>query len=151
GSLSLSGNLTLTGANTYTGGTTITGTLQLGNGGTTGSIVGGIVDNGGLPINEAGTATLGTPLSGSRAPQQNGRGITVLTAAQTFTGGTTINAGTLQLGTGGSLAAGSNLAIFRGGTFVLNGHNQAIGDLGFPNQGDNGGTGNVVLDGGAAL
>ena len=37
----------LTGANTYTGGTTITaGTLQLGNGGTTGSIAGNVVNNG---------------------------------------------------------------------------------------------------------
>ncbi|MBT2299858.1 autotransporter-associated beta strand repeat-containing protein, partial [Variovorax paradoxus] len=36
------GNLTLTGANTFTGGTTIAaGTLQLGNGGSSGSIVGG--------------------------------------------------------------------------------------------------------------
>ena len=39
----------LTGDNTYTGGTTISaGTLQLGNGGTTGSIVGNVTDNGAL-------------------------------------------------------------------------------------------------------
>jgi hypothetical protein len=39
----------LTDNNTYTGGTTITGgTLQLGNGGTSGSIVGNVVDNMGL-------------------------------------------------------------------------------------------------------
>ena len=41
------GTPTLTGDNTYTGGTTISaGTLQLGNGGTTGSLAGNIVDNG---------------------------------------------------------------------------------------------------------
>ena len=37
------GTTTLTGANTYSGGTTISaGTLQVGNGGTTGSIVGDV-------------------------------------------------------------------------------------------------------------
>jgi autotransporter-associated beta strand protein len=40
------GTLTFTGANTYTGGTTISaGTLQIGNGGTTGSIAGDILNN----------------------------------------------------------------------------------------------------------
>ena len=40
------GVLGLTGDNTYTGGTTISGgALRLGNGGTTGSIVGDVVDN----------------------------------------------------------------------------------------------------------
>ncbi|MET3654908.1 beta strand repeat-containing protein, partial [Dyella japonica] len=41
------GTLVLTGANSYTGGTTIAaGTLQLGNGGSTGSLVGEVIDNG---------------------------------------------------------------------------------------------------------
>ena len=41
----------LTGANTYTGGTTISaGTLQIGNGGTTGSVAGNVVDNGVLGV-----------------------------------------------------------------------------------------------------
>ena len=45
------GTLTLTGDSTYTGGTTISaGTLPLGNGGTTGSVVGDIVDNGGAGL-----------------------------------------------------------------------------------------------------
>ena len=40
------GTLILTGANSYAGGTTIAaGTLQIGNGGTTGSLVGDIVNN----------------------------------------------------------------------------------------------------------
>ena len=44
------GTVILTAANTYTGGTTISGgILQLGNGGSSGSVVGAIVDNGTLP------------------------------------------------------------------------------------------------------
>ena len=46
-----SGTLILTGANTYSGGTTISaGTLQIGNGGTTGSIAGNVADNGVLRL-----------------------------------------------------------------------------------------------------
>ena len=53
------GTLVLTGTNTYTGGTTIgAGTLQIGNGGGTGSIVGAITDNGILDVNRSGTLTL---------------------------------------------------------------------------------------------
>ena len=43
------GTLILAGDNTYTGGTTISaGTLQLGNGGTTGSLVGNVLNNANL-------------------------------------------------------------------------------------------------------
>ncbi len=107
------GTLILSGANTYTGGTTITaGTLQLGNGGTTGSIVGDIVDNGILAINRS----IGGPgpfitgvISGTGEVQQNGTGITFLNAANTYSGATTISAGALLLGNGGSIANSSGV------------------------------------------
>jgi outer membrane autotransporter protein len=97
------GTTVLAGNNTYTGGTTITaGTLQLGNGGASGSVVGNIVNNGTLAFNRTGTTTFGNLVSGSGGLLQAGNGTTVLTADNTSTGGATISAGTLQLGNGGT-------------------------------------------------
>lgn len=97
------GSMTLTGANSYTGGTTISsGALQLGDGGSTGSIVGDVTDNGSLVFNRSDVSTYAGTISGAGSVTQQGTGTTVLTANHTYTGGTTINAGTLQLGDGGS-------------------------------------------------
>lgn len=77
-----SGNtMTLTGTNTYTGGTTISGgTLQLGSGGTTGSIVGDVTNNSILAFNRSNSLTFDGTISGSGSlvhrrhqPQQPGR------------------------------------------------------------------------------
>ena len=97
------GTLTLTGENTYTGETTINdGTLQLGNGGTTGSITGNVANNGILAFNRSDVVTFGGVISGAGSVQQNGIGTTVLIGNNTYTGGTIINGGTLQLGNGGT-------------------------------------------------
>jgi autotransporter-associated beta strand protein/T5SS/PEP-CTERM-associated repeat protein len=125
-----SGTLILTGSSTYTGGTTITGgTLQLGDGGANGSIVGNVTNNGTFAINRSDTFTFGGVISGSGAFQQNGTGTTIFTAADTYTGGTIINAGRLQLGPGGSLAPTGALTVNAGGTFDLNNFNQTVGSL----------------------
>ncbi|KQZ79330.1 hypothetical protein ASD55_01010 [Rhodanobacter sp. Root561] len=95
--------LILTGPNTYTGGTTIsTGTLQLGNGGTTGSIIGNVTNNGSLVFNRSDDVTFNGLISGSGSLLQAGAGTLVLTGANTYAGGTTIRNGTLQLGNGGT-------------------------------------------------
>jgi autotransporter-associated beta strand protein len=97
------GTLTLTGNNSYTGGTTIgAGTLQIGNGGTSGSIAGSVVNDGVLTINRSDAVTLPGDISGSGAVQQIGSGTTTLTGHNSYTGGTTIAAGTLQIGNGGT-------------------------------------------------
>ena len=123
------GTLILTGNNTYTGGTTIGGgTLQIGNGGTAGSIAGNVTNNATLAFNRSNALTFGGVISGSGAVQQLGPGTTTLTANNTYTGGTVVNAGILQLGAGASLAAAGALTV-NGGAFNLNNNNQTVGAL----------------------
>ncbi|MGX1786919.1 autotransporter domain-containing protein [Bosea sp. NPDC055332] len=105
GALNKTGNgtLVLTGGNSYAGGTTIAaGTLQLGNGGTTGSIAGDVVNSGSLAFNRSDAVTFAGTVSGSGSLQQTGGGTLTLTASNSYTGGTTISGGTLQLGNGGT-------------------------------------------------
>jgi fibronectin-binding autotransporter adhesin len=100
------GTLILAGTNTYSGGTTISGgTLQLGNGGTTGSIVGNVTDNGIFAIKRSDAFTFGGTISGSGAFQQLGSGTTTLTGVNTYTGTTTISSGTLAIAAGGSITS----------------------------------------------
>jgi outer membrane autotransporter protein len=92
------GTTVLTGANSYTGGTSITaGTLQLGNGGTAGSIVGNVADAGTLAFNRADIVTFPGTITGIGGLSQIGSGTTILTAANSYTGATNIAAGTLQV------------------------------------------------------
>jgi fibronectin-binding autotransporter adhesin len=87
----------------YGGGTTIAaGTLQFGNGGTTGSIVGNVVDNGTLVFERSDVVAFPGVISGTGSATQAGIGTTILTADNTYSDGTTITAGTLQVGNGGT-------------------------------------------------
>ncbi len=102
--------LTLTAADTYTGGTTISaGTLQIGTGGSlpaTGVIATSftnattnVTTSGTLAFNNSNGVTVAAMITGSGNVTQLA-GTTVLTNADTYTGGTTITAGALQLGDG---------------------------------------------------
>ncbi len=131
------GTTVLTNANTYTGGTTISaGTLQLGNGGTAGSIFGNVADNGTLAFNHSDTVTFPGLISGSGGLSQLGPGTLVLTADNTFTGATVISGSTLQLGSGGAtggvtgdIADNGALVINRSGTLTLPGAISGSGNL----------------------
>ncbi|MFL9498910.1 autotransporter domain-containing protein [Rhodopseudomonas palustris] len=95
------GTLTLTGDSFYTGGTTISsGTLQLGNGGISGSITGDITNNATLTVNRSNGTSLGGVISGTGQLVKLGGGILALLGNNTYTGGTTISAGTLRVGNG---------------------------------------------------
>ena len=129
-----SGTTKLTAADSYGGGTTIqAGTLQLGNGGATGSIAGAVTDNATLAINETGTLTLSGTISGTGGLLQSGSGTTALTAADSYSGGTTIQAGTLQVGNGGAIAGNVTdnavLAINSTATVILSGTISGTGAL----------------------
>ena len=124
-----SGTMALTGANSYTGTTTISaGTLSIGSGGTTGSLSASsaIVNNAALAFNRSNTVTQGTDFSsaaitGTGSLVKNGSGTVILTASNAYTGGTTINAGTLQVGNGGTTGSLSvSSAITNNGTLVFN-------------------------------
>ena len=95
------GTTILTGDNSYTGGTTISaGTLQIGNGGTTGSIVGNVIDNANLAFDRSAALIFAGDISGTGSVTQIGTGTTILSGNNTYTGGTTISAGILQIGNG---------------------------------------------------
>ena len=99
------GNVILTNGNSYTGATTISaGTLQLGNGtsGNDGSLTAtsGITDNSVLAYNLFGSQTASYNIGGSGSLTKAGTGTLILTNADTYTGPTTVSAGTLQLGIG---------------------------------------------------
>ncbi len=109
------GTLVFTGDHTYTGGTTIaSGTLQLGNGGTSGSITGNVANNASLIFNRSDAVAFGGSISGTGAVQHNGSGSTNLTGASNYTGPTTINAGTLAVN--GSIT--SAVTVNSGGTLM---------------------------------
>lgn len=110
GALTKSGSGTLTVANnlTHTGGTVVSGgTLQVGTGSTTGSILGNIADYSSVVFNRSDTVTYSGIISGPGTLTQAGSGKLLITAANTFFGGTTINPGsTVQVGNGPQADAG---------------------------------------------
>ncbi|TRZ67405.1 MAG: hypothetical protein D4R98_04230, partial [Comamonadaceae bacterium] len=93
----------LTANNTYSGITTVTaGTLQIGNGGATGTLgSGSVTNNAALVLNRDASSdlTVSAVISGTGTLTQAGVGKSILTGANTYTGATTVNAGTLSLGT----------------------------------------------------
>ncbi|MES2924065.1 MAG: autotransporter-associated beta strand repeat-containing protein [Verrucomicrobiota bacterium] len=113
------GTLKLTGSNTYTGATTINaGFLQLGNGGTTGSLSASsvITNNGNLTINRSnavvqGTAFSSAAITGTGSFTQAGGGTTTLNVANTFQGATSVTGGTLLLSGSGAINSSSGITI----------------------------------------
>jgi fibronectin-binding autotransporter adhesin len=160
------GTLTLSTANTFSGGTTVNaGVVSISSDGNLGAVPGSataasITLNGGtlqstagltLSANRgitlgashgtidasSGTLTYGGIIAGSGGLTKSGSGTLTLSGANTYTGGTTVSAGTLTLGASDRLANNGALTISSSATFNLNGHNETIGSLA--------GAGNVTL------
>jgi autotransporter-associated beta strand protein len=104
-----SGTLTLTGLNTYSGGTMISaGSLQIGDGGTTGSIAGNVAvnNNSTLAFDRSDFVTFAGVISGTGSVQDLGGGKLTLTGSNTYFGGTELNNGTLIVAATNALGTG---------------------------------------------
>jgi autotransporter-associated beta strand protein len=113
------GTLTLAANNTYTGVTTVSaGTLTIGNGGTTGSVTGDIVNNSAVSFRRSDATTYAGSISGtgqvvvsSVSGKQN---LLTLTGNNSYTGGTQIN-GYLEVGSANALGSSGPIVFGNGG------------------------------------
>jgi fibronectin-binding autotransporter adhesin len=141
------GTLTLQGANSYSGGTTVSGGTLLGN---TTSLQGNILNDALVVFDQTPDGTYAGSMSGTGALAKLGAGVLTLTGANSYTGGTIINGGSV-IGTATSLQGlimnnasltfgGADDAMFQGmlagkgaftktgaGTLTLNGTNPLTG------------------------
>ena len=117
------GTETLTGTNTFTGPTTINGgaTLVLGDGGTTGSVAGNVVDNGLVQFNYGGPVTAPNTFTGGGSAEAVA-GTVIITGDSVLGGTVTIDPGaTMQWGAGGpAFLVGGGDAVVDNGALVLN-------------------------------
>ncbi|NBV86446.1 MAG: hypothetical protein EBS01_09340, partial [Verrucomicrobia bacterium] len=125
------GLLTLTGANTFLGGLTIgSGTLRIGDGGTAGSVAAAIINNAALEYNRSDALTQASNISGSGTLRKLGGGELTLSGNNTFTGLTTIEAGTLTLSGGSALHSAGAVLIADSAAAVLQlATSQTIGSI----------------------
>ncbi|MDR1041065.1 MAG: autotransporter-associated beta strand repeat-containing protein, partial [Deltaproteobacteria bacterium] len=120
------GTLTLAGANAYSGGTTVSdGTLEIGNGGTGGSITGDIVNDAGVIFNLSGTVVYDGDISGTGSFTKDGGGTLTLAGANTYSGGTTVSDGTLA----GSIANNTDLTVESAASYATGGASRALSAL----------------------
>nr|HAF2590185.1 autotransporter outer membrane beta-barrel domain-containing protein [Salmonella enterica] len=149
--------LTLSGSNTYTGGTTISGgTLVANDVNALGT--GDVTDNATLELNTSGT--FDNVISGSGQVVKSGDKTLTLSGSNTYTGGTTINDGTLiasnveALGTG-DVTDNATLELNTGGTFdnAISGSGQVVksGDETLTLSGANSYTGGTLISSGTLV
>ena len=99
------GTLTLAANNTYAGGTTISeGKLVLNGNGTLGT--GGVVNNTVLEFAHDSAVTIGNVISGTGSVAMTGAGTVTLSGDNSYSGGTTISAGTLAITSATGLGTG---------------------------------------------
>jgi autotransporter-associated beta strand protein len=145
------GSLILLAANTFSGTTAINGgLLQVGDGGTTGTLGSGnvtLASGATLRFNRSDDLIVANVFSGAGGLMKLGSGVLTLTGTNTFTGGTAINDGLLQVNdSGASTTLGSgSVAIASGTTLRFNRAN----DLAVANVLS--GTGNLRKLGGGVL
>ncbi len=118
-SLIINDGVVLSGDSTYTQGTTIdpSSVLALGNGGTTGSVLGNITDNGGLIYDHSNNPDRGRPDLGQRnCSASSARSVLTIDRAESYTGGTFVTNGRLSIDRASAIGTG-NLNL-NGGEFL---------------------------------
>ena len=114
--------------NTYTGGTTITGgRVQIGRGGTSGSIVGDVVNHGVLVFRRSDTQTFSGRISGSGSVVYGGAGTTILSGRSTYSGDTHVSNAALRAGGANVFSGNSKQLVF--GTLDLADFDQTVAGL----------------------
>ena len=113
--------LVLTGNNTYTGGTTITtGSLQVGDGGLTGSVVGDVVNNGILIFSRSDGVPFAGDVTGTGSLMKSGAGTLTLSGDNTYGGGTTVSAGEIVVSNlSDYLSLSGDASVHAGGSYSL--------------------------------
>ena len=114
--------LTLANDNGYSGGTVISnGTVQVGNGGATGTLGSGAVTNdGALVFNRSAALTLSQTVSGTGSVTQAGSATLTVTSDNTYSGTTTVN-GPLQIGNNGTTGSlGTGPLVINGKQLTIN-------------------------------
>jgi autotransporter-associated beta strand protein len=122
----LSGTLTATGSLGHAGGTTIASgaRLNIGQGGTAGSLAGNVTNHGTLSFARSDNVTFAGVISGPGGLQQNGTGNLTLSGANTYTGPTVVNSGTLSVN--GSMSSASAITVAAGATLGGSGQLGAV-------------------------
>jgi len=113
------GTLILNGANTFNTATVTAGTLQIGNGGTTGSFNGAILNNGALIFNRSDAVSYSGVLTGTGTFTKSGANTLTMSGTSTaFAGSTTVATGTLSLTgrLGGTMTVNSGATLQGTGT-----------------------------------
>lgn len=124
GSLTKDGTntLVLSGTNNYSGGTTVnSGVLQVGNGSTTGTMgTGAVLNNAAIIINRSNSATFANDISGTGTLTKQGANTVILTGANSYSGNTSISAGTLQIGNAGTIGTLGSGSVTNNATLTFN-------------------------------
>jgi len=147
------GTILLSGSNSYTGGTTIsTGTVNINSDAALGNPAGGItLSNGGtlqmaagvssgrnVALSIGGIGTIDTngfdssfsgKMSGSGGLTKAGNGALALGGSNTYSGATTVNAGTLRAASSTAFSSASTMTLNSGATLDLNSFSESIGLL----------------------
>jgi fibronectin-binding autotransporter adhesin len=98
------------------------GTLNIGNGGRAGTVLAaGIVNEGRIVADFTDTATLGVVVSGSGSLTKRGGGTLILAATNSYSGGTTLEGGTISIASDGNLGDASGALTLNGGVLQVTG------------------------------